>query len=256
MLGLRLLVALQEVYLNFIKKNWLKSSLKQRSLRMSQPKILLPKDKYVPLVLFGCVHIGHKNADLDMAKRYVEWVKKTGAYCLLLSDNFENAIPQKAHMMFDQVMEPQEQIDYGEELFGPIRKQIMGLVQGNHSNRTRKEAGLDMDRELAIRLGIRSRYNPNQGFTPLRVGRHYYSVAYRHGSGVGSNTFGNCLNLMRAFPTADICAASHTHETASDYKGILGRGEGQTSAAGSDADQYREFDGLSSLCRSSVLFTK
>lgn len=183
-------------------------------------RISLLKEGYVPLVLFGCVHIGHKNADLAMAKRYVDWAKKSGAYCLLLSDNFENAIPQKAHMMFDQVIEPSEQIDYGEELFWPIRKQIMGLVQGNHSNRTRKEAGLDMDRELAIRLGIRNRYNPNQGFTTLKAGKNHYSVAYRHGTGVGSNTFGNCINLMRAFPTADICVASHTHETATTTRGF------------------------------------
>ena len=187
---------------------------------MSQPKILLSRDKYVPLVLFGCVHIGHKNADLGMAQRYVDWAKDTGAYCLLLSDNFENAIPQKAHMMFDQVIEPSEQIDYGEKLFMPIKSQIMGLVQGNHSNRTRKEAGLDMDRELAIRLGIRNRYNPNQGFTALKAGKNYYSVAYRHGTGFGSNTFGNCLALMRTFPTADICAASHTHETATTSRGF------------------------------------
>lgn len=187
---------------------------------MSQPKIQLSREQYVPLVLFGCVHIGHKNADLEMAKRYVDWTHKTGAYCLLLSDNFENAVPQKAHMMFDQILDPEEQIDYGEELFTPIKRQIMGLVQGNHSNRTRKESGLDMDRELAIRLGIRSRYNPNQGFAVLKAGKNYYSVAYRHGSGVGSNTFGNCISLMRAFPTADICAASHTHETASTTRGF------------------------------------
>ena len=187
---------------------------------MTQPKIQLAKEDYIPLVLFGCVHIGHKNADMDMAKQYVTWAKQNGAYALLLSDNFENAVPQKAFMMYDQMIDPEEQIDYGEELYRPIAKQIMGLVQGNHSNRTRKEAGLDMDRQLAIRLGIRQRYFPNQGYVALKAGKNHYSVAFRHGTGVGSNTFGNCINLMRAFPTADICAASHTHETATTTRGF------------------------------------
>lgn len=187
---------------------------------MSQPKIQLPKDLYIPVVFFGCVHIGHKNSDMEMAKRYVNWAQSNGAYCLLLSDNFENAVPQKAHMMFDQLIDPEAQIDYGEELFYPIRKQIMGLVQGNHSNRTRKEAGLDMDRQLAIRLGIRQRYYPNQGLASLKAGKNHYSVAFRHGTGVGSNTFGNCISLMRSFPGVDICAASHTHETASTTRGF------------------------------------
>lgn len=187
---------------------------------MSQPKVLLPKDTHVPLVIFGCVHIGHRNADLDMAKRYVTWAKNTGAHCLLLSDNFENAVPQKAHMMFDQNLDPQEQLDFGEELYRPIAKQIIGLVQGNHSNRTRKEAGIDMDREMAIRLGIKSKYSPNQGFVSVKAGKNHYSIAFRHGAGMGSNTFGNCIGLMRTFPTADICAASHTHETAATTRGF------------------------------------
>jgi hypothetical protein len=173
-----------------------------------------------PLVLFGCVHIGHRNADLEMAKEYVKAVKDSGAYALLLSDNFENVIPKKGHMMYDQVLTPQQQLDYGEDLFRPIRKQIMGIVQGNHSNRTRHEAGIDMDYQLAKALGIKDRYNPNQGFVALRVGKQTYSVAYKHGTGFGSNTFGNCTTLMRAFPSADICACSHTHEIAATTKGF------------------------------------
>lgn len=187
---------------------------------MSQPKILLPKSEFTPVVLFGCVHIGHKNADLEKAKRYVKWAKENNAYALLLSDNFENAVPQKAHMMFDQILDPQEQLDYGCELYEPIKKQIMGLVQGNHSNRTRKESGLDMDRELAIRLGIKQKYFPNQGFVSLKSGSQRYSIAFRHGTGTGANTFGNSVGLLRAFPSADICAASHTHETAASSKGF------------------------------------
>ena len=82
---------------------------------MSQPKILLPKDRYVPLVLFGCVHIGHKNADLEMAKRYVDWAAKMGAYCLLLSDNFENAKPT------NHVMNGYQMLVRGEVMRGKFR---------------------------------------------------------------------------------------------------------------------------------------
>lgn len=175
---------------------------------------------YKPLVIFGCVHIGHRNADLAMAKRYVDFVKDNDAAALLLSDNFENVIPKKGHMMFDQVLTPQEQLDYGEELFYPIRKNILGLVQGNHSGRTRHEAGIDMDYELAKHLGIKKLYNPNQGFTVVKAGKINYGVAYKHGTGFGSNTFGNAITLMRQFPSADICACSHTHELATTNRGF------------------------------------
>lgn len=173
-----------------------------------------------PLLLGGCWHFGHSNADLNKARAYVDWVKESKALVLLLSDNFENAIPKKGHMLFDQTLTPQEQIDYAEGLFWPIRKQIIGMVQGNHSNRSRHEAGIDMDYQLAKLLQIPEVYNPNQGFVGVKVGRNYYGIAYRHGSGVGSNTFGNCLSLMRQFPSADICAASHTHELATTSRGF------------------------------------
>lgn len=186
----------------------------------STPIIQLDRRQFIPLVLFGCAHIGHKNADLEKLRRYVTWVKKNDAYALLLSDNFENAVPQKPHMMFDQILDPQEQLDLGEEIYRPIAANIQGLVQGNHSNRTRKESGIDMDRELAIRLCIKNRYFPNQGFVPLQANKFTYSVAFRHGTGTGSNTFGNSVNLMRQFPSADICAASHTHEVAATTKGF------------------------------------
>ncbi len=175
---------------------------------------------YKPLVVFGCVHIGHRNADLKLAKQYVDFVKKHNGYALLLSDNFENAIPKKGHMMFDQIYTPQEQLDLGEELFMPIKKNIVGMVQGNHSNRTRHEAGIDMDYQLAKALGLKNKYNPNQGFTSVKAGKNTYSIAYKHGTGVGSNTFGNAITLMRAFPSADICACSHTHELATTSRGF------------------------------------
>lgn len=175
---------------------------------------------YIPLVLFGCVHIGHRNADLKMAKRYVDFVKKSKGMALLLSDNFENVIPKKGHMMFDQVLTPQEQLDYGEELFEPIKKQILGLVQGNHSNRTRHEAGIDMDYELAKHLGLKTKYFPNQGFVVAKAGKQNYAIAFKHGTGFGSNTFGNCIVLMRHFPAADIAACSHTHEIATSSRGF------------------------------------
>jgi hypothetical protein len=173
----------------------------------------------VPLVIFGCVHIGHKNADLKLAKKYVDFVKKRNGFALLLADNHENAIPKKAHMMFDQNLTPQEQLDYSVEMFKPIRKQIIAGCTGNHAGRTTKETSLEMDKIMFQRLGIPRRYHPYQGFTSVVVGKVRYRIAFKHGGGQGSNTFGNASTLHRAFPEADICCASHTHECAATRRG-------------------------------------
>lgn len=173
-----------------------------------------------PLVVFGCVHIGHENADLAMAKRYVDFVKKEGGYALLLADNHECALPHKGHMIFSQNMNPQKQLEYGIKLFAPIAKNIVGACTGNHSARAKKVAGLDMDKIMADKLGYLDRYYPHQGFVSVKVGKNEYRIAFKHGTGVGSNSFGNCLALLKTYPSADICAASHTHECATVSRGF------------------------------------
>lgn len=173
-----------------------------------------------PLVVFGCCHIGHKDCDYSLLQKYVDYVKKNNAYALLLSDNFENAIPKKASMMWSQNLTPEEQLDYATNLFRPIRKSIIGACSGNHTARTSKEAGFDLDRELAVRLGYLNRYYQHQGFITTKIGSQRYSIAFKHGTGVGSNVFGNCIVQHRSYPSADLCCASHTHLTASTKLGF------------------------------------
>lgn len=165
-----------------------------------------------PIVFFGCVHIGHEDADLKMAQEYVKFVQEENAYAILLADNHEFALPHKKDMMFAQNMTPQKQYEYGLDLFKPIAKNIVGACTGNHTGRAMKVAGLDADKVMAERLGYLDKYYPHQGFVSVQVGKNEYSIAFKHGTGVGSNTFGNCRALLRNYPTADICASSHTHQ--------------------------------------------
>jgi len=168
--------------------------------------------QFKPLVIFGCVHIGHEDADLKLAKKYVEWVKEHNAYALLLADNHECALPHKGHMMFTQNMKPQEQYEYGIELFSPIAKNIVGACTGNHALRAKKVAGIDLDKCMSDKLGYSNRYYPHQGFITLKVGSQRYNIAFKHGTGVGSNIFGNTVALLRSYPSADIVCASHSHQ--------------------------------------------
>jgi hypothetical protein len=157
-----------------------------------------------------------------MAKRYVDFVKQTDGLALLLADNHECAIPanKRPYMMLEQNMTPQEQYEYGLELFRPIARNIIGACTGNHAGRAQQAAGIDLDRTMADRLGYLNRYHPWQGFVGARVGKVEYKIAFKHGQGAGSNTFQNCVQLARSYPSADICAASHTHELATTKRGF------------------------------------
>lgn len=156
---------------------------------------------------------------MALAQRYVDFVKKHDGYALLLADNQECAVPRKAWMMFEQDKTPQEQLDYGIKLFGPIAKNIVGACTGNHANRAYHDAGLEMDRTMAQTLGYEKCFFPFQGFVRLRVGKVTYKIAFKHGSNAGADIFRNCKQLLTNFPTADICATSHTHVLATTQVG-------------------------------------
>lgn len=172
------------------------------------------KTNMKPVVFFGCVHIGHEDADLKLAKEYIRFAKEEKAHVILLADNHEFALPHKKDMMFSQNMNPQKQFEYGLELFKPVSHQIIGACTGNHTARATKVAGIDCDKVMAERLGYLDKYYPHQGFVGVKAGKHEYKIAFKHGTGVGSNTFGNCRALLRNYPTADVCATSHTHQLA------------------------------------------
>ncbi len=163
------------------------------------------------MVFFGCVHIGAKTADIELGKKYIDFVRETDGFALLLADNHECAVPRKAHMMFEQDLTPQEQLDYSVEFFKPIRRNIKGAVTGNHAWRAYHDSGLEMDKEMMARLGLSHYYFRFQGHADLLVGSQRYRVVFAHGNNIGRNAFTNCEKLMAQYPTADIFAASHAH---------------------------------------------
>lgn len=146
-----------------------------------------------------------------MAKRYVDFVRRADGFALLLADNHECAIPRKAHMMFEQDLTPQEQLDYSVELFKPIARNIKGAVTGNHAWRAYHDAGIELDKEMMARLRILHHYHRIQGQIELAIGRNNYRIVFSHGNNIGSNIFRNCEKLNSQYPTADIVAASHAH---------------------------------------------
>lgn len=173
--------------------------------------------------MFGCVHVGFKYADLEYTKRAVKWAKKHKAGVFLLGDNFENAIAtaDKAKMMWDQDRAPQEQLNVMAKLLEPIKGQILGACTSNHSKRSYKVAGIDLDEELAHRLGYIDKYKGNVGFASIHAGKNVYRAVYTHGIGSGSNVLSDFRSLNAAYPGVDLVMASHTHTCLTTKEGFF-----------------------------------
>lgn len=169
------------------------------------------------LVLFGCLHAGSKAANPQWAKDYVAKSIALNASVLLLGDLFENAIPSRGEgMMFEQNLTPDEQIEKVAELLYPIKNRIIGSVTSNHSERTYKEVGINMDKRLLRELGVKDNvYKGQQGIVNF-AGK---KVVFSHGNGAGSNTWADANKLLKIYPTADIIALSHKHELEQHWHG-------------------------------------
>lgn len=169
------------------------------------------------LIVFGCVHVGSKSANLQWFKDYVELAKDKDTSILLLGDNFENAIPSRGEgMTFEQDLIPDEQMDTVGAILEPVKHKIVGCVTSNHSERTYKEAGINMDKRLLKELKVKdSIYKGQQGVIAF-AGK---KIVFAHGSGAGSNTWADANKLLKIYPTADIITVSHKHELEQHWHG-------------------------------------
>lgn len=169
------------------------------------------------LVLIGCVHSGSKFADINDFKKYVDLAADRNTYLLILGDLFENAIPSRGEgMVFEQNLTPDEQIDEIARILHPVRDKIIGACTSNHSARTYKEVGIDMDSQLYKRLGVKAGvYKGLQGVVVFESKK----IAFAHGHGAGVNPWGDARKLFAIYPDADIVAVSHRHEMTAAWHG-------------------------------------
>ncbi len=170
------------------------------------------------LVLLGCAHYGSVAAKKEWFTYYVDMLKDKDTYGLSLGDNFENAIPGRGEgMMFDQDTSPQEQLDDMCETLDPVRKKIIGACGSNHSERTWKEVGIDLDKELFARLGIPHVYKGPEGVVVFEGKK----IAFSHGQGHGTNEWADAKKIYAIYPQSDIVAVSHRHELAAKWHGAF-----------------------------------
>ena len=168
------------------------------------------------LVLFGCAHSGSKHAKMEWLKQYVSLLKDKETYGLCLGDNFENAIPGRGEgLTWDQDKTPQEQLDEIVELYQPYKHKFIGACGSNHSERTWKEVGIDLDAELFKRLGIPTVYKGPEGVVVFQGKK----IAFSHGQGYGTNEWADARKIYAVYPQADIVAVSHRHEMSSKWYG-------------------------------------
>ena len=169
---------------------------------------------------FADLHIGDVNCDMKAIKDRIEYVKNTkNAYCILNGDLMNNATKTSVSDSYSEMITPDQQIDMCEELFSPIADKILAITSGNHEKRTYRKEGVDITKQVAVRLNLLDRYSKSGAILFIRFGNNNkkkkvcYSLYMNHGSGGGRKEGAKAIRLadMASIIDADIYVHSHTH---------------------------------------------
>lgn len=156
------------------------------------------------------VHIGSREYD-DGFERFVQSIAKDpDAYIVLCGDLIDNAVPSGRTPVFDDCMTPGEAVDEVVRILKPVSIRILGMVSGNHEERTKRAAGIDPSEVIAVKLGIEDLYRDNMAFIRVRLCKNgvydIYNLFLHHGK-----TRNKLDKFVRGLENIDVSFTGHTH---------------------------------------------
>jgi|LGOV01.1.fsa_nt_gb hypothetical protein len=169
------------------------------------------------------LHIGSKHFKRKRLEMDLEVIKSDPNGLLILNgDLVNNSIKTSIGDIYEETLNPEEQIDLLVELFEPLKDKIIGVVSGNHEDRTYKITGISVLKNFCYRLGIIDVYSNISNMTFLSFGKskgrdtvkQTFTIYNVHGRGGGKligSKANRVHNLSSIAPTADLYIHSHTH---------------------------------------------
>lgn len=180
--------------------------------------------KITPLTDF---HLGSPQCNIKQIKKLLKKIEKDEtAFCFLGGDIMDTTLKTSVGSVYENTMQPMEQLDFAVELLKPLadKGKILAIVGGNHEARISKDVGLDLTKLLACQLGIADVFCPETCLLFLKVGekkhkkRPYQYISYiTHGTG-GGRRAGSKINRLVDLANivdADVYYCGHTHQPAS-----------------------------------------
>lgn len=178
--------------------------------------------KQLHIIPISDVHIGDKQANLKLFKEVLKKIKEDDStYTILNGDLCNTALKNSKSDVYEDNMNPMEQLEQLLDLLEPIKDKILVISTGNHEDRITKDTNIDITKLTAKQLGIEDRYSSGWWYLYLRFGEKEqgrkapmcYQITGYHGSGGGRKVGGkaNRLQEMSQVVIADLYIMGHTH---------------------------------------------
>lgn len=167
---------------------------------------------YLNIYPLGDVHIGSKEFDLELFKKWVETVKEDPyGVVVIIGDMMNMGLKNSKSNVYEETLSPMEQKELCYELLNPIADKIIAGCSGNHEYRAVKEVGMNPLYDVFCRLRIEDRYRENICFIKLTVGKqgknpNTYGVVLTHGKSKNKDEL-----WTYAVDGCDCFISGHTH---------------------------------------------
>lgn len=175
----------------------------------------------IKIIPISDTHIGDPLLDLKLFKDTIREIKEEpNTYTIINGDILNVALKNSKSDVYRDILTPDEQIDVACEYFEEISDKILVYHGGNHERRTAKEAGIDISKHIAERLGIEDRYARDMWYLFLQFGKCrrgrevQYTIGGYHGSAGGRKGGGKINRLidMSTIFIADLFVIGHGHK--------------------------------------------
>lgn len=179
------------------------------------------KSEYTRLIGIADVHIGSAQSRVSKLKELLKSLNENDLV-VFLGDIIDNAIIDSVSNIYEQTMNPEQALYVFTQLLDICKSRAVGVVSGNHEERTKKRVGVDLLSVICKERGVA--YSSDILVLDISVGngasrgskrRVQYTVVCGHGyssaRGVGAKITASG-RIIDVVVNGDIYLTAHTHQ--------------------------------------------
>lgn len=175
------------------------------------------------LLIMADTHIGDGLFNEKKLKQMIKEIKEEdNTYVIINGDLLNNGVKHSKTDIYSEQHTPGESIEILEDLLEPIKDKILVMLDGNHENRTYRESGLSIMKQVARTIGKPELYADPAFLLYLSFGKNrgrdnrktVYAIYGKHGNGGASKKYTKMkyvTEMSNTVPDADVFVHSHTH---------------------------------------------
>lgn len=204
---------------------------------IESPVVMLPPvdlsggDADAEIVVLTDIHVGASDfleKVWERDKAYILGCDPAKTRVLILGDLLQMDTKFVKHSdVYNQVLNPEQQVERAVEELRPLKPYIDLLLTGNHDARVIDAVGVDPVKFIATEVGLREQHVKDNAVVVYKVGNQphgrdnnprpvIYTVYCHHGEGTG-NSDNSLLRAVGKVPNADLYLSGHIHQRKTIY---------------------------------------